>query len=33
MPHKAMMEILKIYIYRKGQLLRSMDNRANLLMD
>ena len=31
-----MMEFLNIYIYiyyRKGKLLRSMDNKANLLMD
>ena len=32
-PHKAAAEVSKIGNYRKGELLRYMDSRANPLMD
>ena len=32
-PHKAVAEVSKIGNYRRGELLRCMDGRANLLMD
>ena len=33
MPHKAVAEVSKIGHYRRGELLRCMDGRANPLMD
>ena len=32
-PHKAVAEVSKIGNYRRGELLRCMDGRANPLMD
>ena len=32
-PHKAVAEVSKLGHYRRGELLRSMDGRANPLMD